>query len=308
MQEDPNKVSTPETIKTPEQAHNNKQKDLPENHPGPNTREEFYQKVNKLEREFQTAIADKKISPELKKELESKLKEEIAMERRLYEKNLTLPERIKGSYTDGIDRIFHQLKTDPGAIERVKFALSLIIADTTIAQHMGDNTQDKLFADLDACALLKDKNEFTQAMSKALEPLINCNLAIPRQFEDIQARASMTHFIPLNDRLSYGVGGPYAHFHLAPSYTIPKEELREMFLDGMKKLATVTKDNPDIKVITGSSWIVATKSYSAMLKSIGFEIEDVSDEEKQMYFPDETREVKKAVMSREKFIETFDKK
>ena len=156
------------------------------------------------------------------------------------------------------------------------------------------------------CFGLKDRAEFMKKIKAILAPIWEIKNKQPKIFEDIYAREGMARegFSPLNERISYGVEKDFVHFHLAVSHEV-KERLPALFLDGMQKLARVVKTDPAIKEIGGTSWIVATKKYGSMLKQIGFDIIEVPAYVKETYFKGEDRPIARAVMSREKFLQTF---
>jgi len=150
---------------------------------------------------------------------------------------------------------------------------------------------------------------FSAALKQAVAPFIEIKVTHPKDFEDIEAVETMERqgFTPVNKRISYNVGGGQLQLHLAPSFEV-KDEIEALYEDALYRVAEVVKGNPDITRIGGSSWLNATKTYSAMKERLGFTIADTSPEVLEEHFQGKDRPVKDAFMSREDFLARYGNK
>ena len=218
----------------------------------------------------------------------------------------TAEEKAQSNMNNQLGVYFDDLQSGRLTIDGIRNKLRIYLQNPEVQKHLPDMSLESVASEIERCAKLKDKESFVSEMSIALNPIIELRKNNPKLFEDISAKASMeaAGFIPLNQRISYGIGGETAHIHLAPSFEV-KEQLPNLFRDGMKKLSDVIRNNEKIKNIVATSWIVGTKTYGEMLKAVGFEISDVPEQIKNENFSGETRELKMASMSREEFLKLF---
>ncbi|MFC1656585.1 hypothetical protein ACFL14_01285 [Patescibacteria group bacterium] len=123
----------------------------------------------------------------------------------------------------------------------------------------------------------------------------------PENIENSENQEQESEFTPLNELISYGQTDSNAHIHLIPG---TKAEIsRDLYTDALHKLAEVIEQNPDIDTVSATSWIVAR--HPRLFEKQGFQIDDISDEFKSQYFPNEQRDIKYASMSREDFLNRF---
>jgi len=209
----------------------------------------------------------------------------------------------------GLNNFFELAAAGKLTAESLNLQLNGLLTAPEFKPFLPEETINDIRAGLAQCVELKERNAFIKKMKHALKPIFAIQKEQPKIFEDVQARLGMEAggFIPLNERVSYGVDNDLVHFHLAASYEV-KEQVPLLFLDAMQKLTKIVEANPAIKEISGTSWIVATKKYGTMLKDKGFTITEVPPEVKEKYFKDEDRPIARAVISREKFLQTFGNK
>jgi hypothetical protein len=170
-------------------------------------------------------------------------------------------------------------------------------------EKMDESVKEQILAQIDEAIKASDEDEFKRKISEALAPILKNN---PLLLEDIGALIGTKKegFKLLNERISYGVGGDTLHLHLSPAYKI-KERVPQLFQDGCWRLAEIVKQNEEIKQITCTSWIIATRTYGAVFEELGFTIKEVPDEIKQEYFKDEKRPMKMALMTRDEFLKRY---
>jgi len=156
---------------------------------------------------------------------------------------------------------------------------------------------------IETCSLAKDKNEFIEKMMKTLKPFFDIKEKNADKFEETIAKTmnEIGGFTEINRLLSYGKYKSIIHIHAPAGKTVDNKS--ELYRKGMKKLADIVKNDPEVKEITATSNLVA--EHQRLFKKIGFKIEDVTDEFKREHFPREKREIKKASISREDFLNIF---
>jgi len=157
-----------------------------------------------------------------------------------------------------------------------------------------------------ACENISDKQQFLDEIMGALKPTLEIREAHADKFEEAQARAMNESggFTEINRLLSYGKHKHIIHIHAPAGETVGNKI--SLYRDGMKKLAEIVNNDPEIKEITATSYLVA--SHPGLFTRAGFKVEDVSDEFCQEHFPGEEREIKIAKIDREEFLRRFLKK
>lgn len=169
-----------------------------------------------------------------------------------------------------------------------------------------DEKINKILIDLESCSLISDKNEYLDTIMKILVPVLDIRELHTDKFESAQAKAMNESggFTEINRLLSYGKNYHTIHIH-APAGTAVGNKIT-LYRDGMKKLAEIINDDSEIKEVTASSHLVA--SHPGLFSKAGFQIEDVTNEFRNQYFSGEEREIKRATIKREEFLERFLKK
>lgn len=154
-----------------------------------------------------------------------------------------------------------------------------------------------------ACENISDKQQFLDGIMEALKPALEIREAHADKFEEAQARAMNESggFTEINRLLSYGKSGPIIHIHAPAGESVGNKI--SLYRDGMKKLAEIVNNDPEIKEITATSYLVA--SHPGLFTRAGFKVEDVSDEFRQEHFAGEEREIKIAKIDREEFLRRF---
>lgn len=154
-----------------------------------------------------------------------------------------------------------------------------------------------------ACENISDKQQFLDEIMEALKPALEIREAHSDKFEEAQARAMNESggFTEINRLLSYGKHKHIIHIHAPAGETVGNKI--SLYRDGMKKLAEIVNNDPEIKEITATSYLVA--SHPGLFTRAGFKVEDVSDEFRQEHFAGEEREIKIAKIDREEFLRRF---
>jgi hypothetical protein len=216
------------------------------------------------------------------------------------------PKKKPDEIVQKISKMYEQMHQGKMTPEEIKQKFEPLLQAVEFKELLSKEQKEAMQKSMAQALQSQDQQQFITQMTSSIEPLLEIKKQNPQLFEDVQARifAEMGGFIPLNKRISYGLGRDNAHIHLAPSHAV-KEELPLLFLDGMHKLAEIIKKNEKIKEVTGTSWLMATKTYGEMMAKLGFEINDVPEEVKKEHFVGETRPMKRAVMDRKNFIKKF---
>ncbi len=155
---------------------------------------------------------------------------------------------------------------------------------------------------LDLCRSTSKEN-FKENAMEALIPITDVKKNNPDKFEEAQARAfnETSGFTEINRLLSYGKSGSVIHVHAPPGETVKNKTA--LYLGGIRELARIVQNDPDIKEITATSFLVA--KHQRLFEKAGFNVENVSEERKEKHFSGEERDVKHASIGREDFLEKW---
>lgn len=159
---------------------------------------------------------------------------------------------------------------------------------------------------LQACENVLDKQQFLSEIMTTLKPALDIREAHADKFEEAQARAmnELGGFVEINRLLSYGKSGPIIHIHAPAGETVGNKIT--LYREGLRKLAKIINEDPEIKKVTATSPLVA--AHPGLFTRAGFKVDDVTDEFRQQHFAGEKREIKIAEIDREEFLRRFLKK
>lgn len=168
-----------------------------------------------------------------------------------------------------------------------------------LSEENANNIRNALLA----CENISDKQQFLDEIMAALRPAIEIREAHADKFEYAQARAMNESggFTEINRLLSYGKHKHMIHIHAPAGETVDNKI--SLYREGMRKLAEIVDNDPEIKEITATSYLVA--SHLGLFTRAGFTVEDISDEFRQEHFVGEKREIKIAKIDREEFLRRF---
>ena len=122
-----------------------------------------------------------------------------------------------------------------------------------------------------------------------------------RERSDFLAKHSFT---PLNDIFSFDIYGNEARIHFAPARAEQDQEIKRRFAEAMQALALHVDLSKDIEVVTATSWIIGRAP--RIIERLGFSIQGViKEEERLLWFPNETRPVYKAIILRLDFLDRY---
>jgi len=126
------------------------------------------------------------------------------------------------------------------------------------------------------------------------------------KFEEAQARYMNESggFTEINRLLSYEKSGSVIYIHAPAGKTVDNKIT--LYREGMRRLAEIVEKDPEVEKITTISYLVA--EHPGLFTTIGFEVGEVSDEIRQQNFVSEEHGIKRAEISREKFLKRFLKK
>lgn len=167
-----------------------------------------------------------------------------------------------------------------------------------------------IFAGLDRDALIEKIIDVASSLFKAKAE--NFELAEQKERADFHKASG---FIELDKEgiFSYGIGGDTLHIHLAPARTVNGEDLGRIFLDDLEKLATIIKNNENVKVVTATSPVLNKEikglgTGQFLLSSLGFVEASLDEHDIERWKNNEhMADVKKMNISREKFLELYGK-
>ncbi len=168
-----------------------------------------------------------------------------------------------------------------------------------------EQTPEELKAALAACSQIEDKDEFVAQVLQILEPLLILKQQDPVRWETVARREFVRNggFEQINDLLAYSIEGDTLHLHVPPNETTPIKVKINLIKDGLKKVAEVIKEHPEVEHIIGKSWIVA--SHGSLLERLGFTVEELSDEVKARSQELDPRDIALASISREELLKRY---
>lgn len=175
------------------------------------------------------------------------------------------------------------------------------------------------------CMSIKDKESFVSRFMKALEPIIIAKVTHPDIFRKIEIDGvkenrenimSDDGNIRLSEILYAGLSNTSAHIHLADAYDfINKEKVNDFNLEiikGLENLAKIIEPMKNIVKVTATSWIITPnpkRKKPNRIEELGFTLEgEISEEEKNKYFGNNSKTIYKASINRKKFDELYLKK
>ena len=158
-----------------------------------------------------------------------------------------------------------------------------------------------------ACANLTDAKQFIEEVMSILKPVLDIRESHADKFEEMQAQAMNESggFTEINRLLSYGKSGPIIHIHAPPGKTMGNSVGNKIVLyrEGMRKLAEIVNNDPEVKQVTATSHLVA--SHPTLFTRAGFTVADIPDEDREKHFTGESREIKMATIDRDEFLKRF---
>ncbi|PWB38607.1 MAG: hypothetical protein C3F02_02745 [Parcubacteria group bacterium] len=165
---------------------------------------------------------------------------------------------------------------------------------------------EEIKSELEALRQIEEKGHFCEKAFTILEQIIEWRENNLQEFEEIRRNDfnEQGDFIELNKMLSYNIDGDSIHIHVPPNVSTSNSEKINLVYDGLKKLAQIVDQNPAIKTIVGTSWIVA--EHPALMTKLHFTLEGKIDETSRAeHFPAENREIAVATMSRDELIKHY---
>lgn len=176
--------------------------------------------------------------------------------------------------------------------------------------------QKTILAEIDDCRQISDKDILVDKILAILKPLVEFQHQNLKFYEKARRKSFAVDngekFIPIegtDDILQYGMGDNRIHLHLAPMRTLSIGEklrfIKETLPQAMRNLAVILQANPQIKLITATSYIVAANP-EMFTDRIGFtKIGPMKKEYRLQYFGDCEMPVLKASMTREEFLAKY---
>lgn len=151
---------------------------------------------------------------------------------------------------------------------------------------------------LDMCESIDSRDEFAEKVSEILKPIFDVLID-----EHFQKNVGAEKKWLLNEVLSYTVEGDVVQIHIF--FGKKEYSLAQKTIEGLEKLAQFVDKNPNIKTIEAISWIVS--EYPKLIeKKMGFIIGgDVDPEYIREHFEGDDREIKRAYMTREDFLNKY---
>jgi len=152
-----------------------------------------------------------------------------------------------------------------------------------------------------------DKPSFVEGVINAIQPMLDWAENYPEEYEQMQRENifSEDRHIKVNDLVYYmETSDGNLHMHIAPNEHTSIGQKMKLLREGLQELATVVKQNPEIKEVAAASWIIAASP--KLLKQLGFKVHGaIPEEARKKHFAEETREVHHASISRSTLLEKY---
>jgi hypothetical protein len=204
-----------------------------------------------------------------------------------------------------LHNVFIEYNNGQGRIDKILKELNPTIENNYFKQKFSQKVDIKeLLKSLTDCAGIETEEKFVQKTFSLLNILLELKKLNPKDFEKVHRETFSEKFIRLNEILSYGKSGDTIHIHFADAKTLTIKEKINFFIDGLKKLALIVKDDEEIKQINGTSWIIAKNP--KLIERFGFTYAGKIDEEmRDLHFRDEKEKVEWAYMERDEFLKKY---
>lgn len=192
---------------------------------------------------------------------------------------------------------------------RIGYLVGLLevgLDDKTLEKLGISVTCEEIKSGLNGCVEIKDREKFIEKIRTLIEPIYQAKQNNPVVFAEFQRKifSERSNFTPVNEIISFGIYKGELHIHLAPASDFGVGKKIALAKDGLKKIAKIVSDNPEIKKIFATSWVVA--SNPGIFQKLGFEVlGNISDQLRKEHFQDENRPVSRAVISRGEFLRKY---
>lgn len=209
------------------------------------------------------------------------------------------------AYTEIKQKLEAICQTYSSPADRVDLILNKVklllrhIDHSIVSEEQAQTVCDKI----EASVIIENQAEFVISLLDALKPIIDLKIKDFGEFEKSQIEAiNDAHgWNKLNQLLSYGKSGPTIHLHVPAGESVSNK--RDQYYEGLAKLAEIIEKDPEIQRVEATSFIVA--KHPGLFVRDNFIISEVTKEFKQKYFPGEIKEIKRASISREDFLNKF---
>ena len=141
---------------------------------------------------------------------------------------------------------------------------------------MPKEEKDHVLNSLQENAGIADESEFAEQIFPIIKVFVDRASDRLDLFENIQRKQyydSQPTYKELNQLFAYEIAGEEVRLHIPPNIGTSIKDKRMLLKEGLKKLAEIVKDNPNIKKVIGHSWIVGENP--GLLKMLGFEVTDL---------------------------------
>lgn len=162
----------------------------------------------------------------------------------------------------------------------------------------------EIISQLEALREVTDREIFCQQAYEILEPLLKWREENLAKFENIRRKDfnEEGNFTEINKMLSYNIDGNYIHLHIPPNVSTANSEKLYLIQEGLKALVPIVEANPEVKTITGTSWIVAAHP-QILEKKFHFTITFPENPDKDL--DNANRPIAEAEISREDLIKYY---
>jgi hypothetical protein len=126
---------------------------------------------------------------------------------------------------------------------------------------------------LRSCENILNKKEFLDKVIEILKPIFDVKESHIGAFEEAQMNAmnETGKYNEINRLLSYGKSGSIIHIHAAPGKSVGNKIA--LYREGMIKLAEIVNDDPEVKQITATSFLV--EEHPGLFETAGFTVDGI---------------------------------
>jgi hypothetical protein len=127
---------------------------------------------------------------------------------------------------------------------------------------------------LRSCENISDKKEFLDKVIEILKSIFDIKKTHNIAFEEARMNAmnETGGYIEINRLLSYGKSGLIIHIHATPGESVGNKI--SLYREGMRKLAEIVNDDPEIKQVTATSFLV--EEHPKLFETAGFEVDGIA--------------------------------
>jgi len=166
--------------------------------------------------------------------------------------------------------LFNRYSTGPERIKAIQTQLK------RFSHLLSEEQKEYLAKSISEIENIIDENEFVEKMFPVAKYYLGIKAEHLGQFEEIDRQRMYDEhptYKELNQLFAYELEDGEIRLHVPSNEGTPIKDKLGLMEDGLKKLAEIVRDYPNIKLVAGRSWIVG--EHPKLLERLGFEVSEI---------------------------------